>query len=47
MELVDKLLCPNCSVEGKDNFIKMGFKRLYQKRVQRYQCKRCGKVFHN
>jgi transposase-like protein len=46
IESLNGLLCPNCSVEGKDNFVKMGFKQLYQKRAQRYQCKRCGRVFH-
>ena len=46
MQDLDSLVCPACCAEGKDNFVKFGFVRLYQKRVQRFQCKLCGRVFH-
>ena len=37
-----KLTCPECHAEGQDNFRKAGFKQLYQRRLQLYQCKKCG-----
>ncbi len=44
--LTTERVCPGCHAEGKENFAKEGFKQLYQRRVQRWRCKLCGKVFH-
>ena len=40
------VVCPNCCVEGVENFRKHGFKQLYQRKVPLLQCKKCGRVFH-
>jgi rubredoxin len=41
------LLCPNCHIEDKENFRKFGYQQLYQRKVQRWQCKRCGKIIYD
>ena len=39
-------ICPNCHIEGKENFRKNGFQNLYQRKIQKWQCKRCGKIIN-
>lgn len=46
MQTVTKQPCPKCHADT-DQIQKHGFKTLYQKRVQKFQCQRCGHVFHN
>lgn len=40
-------ICHNCHVEGKDNFRKNGYQQLYQRKVQKWQCKHCGKIVND
>jgi len=38
------MTCPNC---GSEDFIKRGFQLNLGEKKQRYQCKKCGKIFTN
>lgn len=41
-----QITCPFCHTKNEENFFKNGFKKFQHYKVQRYQCKQCGRVFH-
>jgi len=40
-------ICPNCHAEGEENFRKNGYQHLYKRKVQKWQCKKCGKIVND